>query len=326
MCELQGSVAANACICVNRFGEAMCFDEQNSINNAEPVTSEAEVTTELEPIEQAEPCHEDKHGKPAWDEPLDEAWGRAITVNCAEDEELGGAATDVVEQSAPKARKKLERTFNVVLIVVIGVLIALNLCKIFVLSQVGIEQSSMQPTYDPGEAVLINKLITPTNGDVVVVYKQDIDSRFKAYFASSADKSANGKYALLIKRAVAVGGNQVWSEQVGEQYALAVRIDGVTYYEFYAWSAPQGNKSYADSDKGKYVLAEGLEQAKTDHGENVTQLLMSDIGWLADYTQDNPYTLKENELLLLGDNREVSKDSRQSGVSNLSRLLGVVVK
>lgn len=303
----------------------MCFDEQNSINNAEAVTSDS-ITTDVGVAEQTEPCHEDNHGKPAWDEPLDEAWGRAITVTCDDDEELGGAATDVAEQTAPKARKKLERTFNIVLIVVIGVLVLLNLCKIFVLSQVGIEQSSMEPTYDPGEVVLINKLITPNNGDVVVVYKQDIDSRFKAYFASSADKSANGKYALLIKRAVAVGGNQVWTEQVGDQYALAVCIDGITYYEFYAWSSPQGDKNYADSDKGKYVLAEGLEQAKQNYGENVTQLLMSDIGWLADYTKTNPYTLKENELLLLGDNREVSKDSRQSGVSNLSRLLGVVVK
>lgn len=304
-------------------------DEERNLSNSDDVENLVGVegvNKQADSQEPAEvvPCPSDRHGKPAWDaEQSDETFTPTFDGS---DEDFSGARYDEPVQQ-PKTKKRFERMFNVALIVVICVLIVLNLGKIFVLSQVSIEQNSMQPTFDPGSSVLINKLAAPNTSDIVVVYKYDVDSKLKAYFAGAKDKGQSGKYALLIKRAVAVGGNEIWSEEADGKYMLFVRVDGKTYQEYYYWDNTQQNVPFAERESGHYFLAENLEQARQLHGETATQITMANAGWIAQggYTSENPYKLKDDEMLLLGDNRDASVDSRQSGVSYLRRLLGVVI-
>lgn len=234
---------------------------------------------------------------------------------------------------ADKRKKIFEKIVNWVLIAAIVLLVGFNLLRIFVVSEVTIQQNSMQPTFDPNDRVLVNKLQQVQTSDVVVVYKNDVD-KFAAYFAPSSEKGSGGKYELLIKRAVAVGGDTIYVEPVttsdGIRYGLVVQKNGITYNEFYVWDEDVGVTEYskcADCVAGKYVLAEDEQQA-LKQGKYVLRVTMSpsNIGILAQYTQENKYTLTQGQLLCLGDNRDRSNDSRQMGFSNVSRLLGVVVK
>lgn len=236
-------------------------------------------------------------------------------------------------QSDGKRKKIVEKIVNWVLIVAIVLLVCANLLRIFVVSEVTIQQNSMQPTFDPNDKVLVNKVRTPQTSDVVVVYKNDVD-KLAGYFAPAKDKGVNGKYELLIKRAVAVAGDTVYVEPVstasGVRYALNVTKNGTTYKEFYVWDSDPKVDEYgkcADCAAGKYVLATDISEART-YGKYVLQITMSanTLGILAEYTADNKYTLTEGQLLCLGDNRDRSNDSRQMGFSNTGRLLGVVVR
>lgn len=234
------------------------------------------------------------------------------------------------EQRRANRRKVADKVINWVLVCAILVLILLNVLKIFVISDVTIQQNSMQPTYHPDDKVTISKLTKPQTSDVVVVYKNDVN-KLQAYFAPSSEKQSNGKYELLIKRAVAIGGDTVWVTIVpttaGDRYALAVQKNGNTYYEFYVWDADQGIDNFAvanNCERGKYVLCDSLEHAKEQYGPYVVQITMSSVGILGNYSESSPYTLAADQMLLLGDNRDRSNDSRSMGFFPSTRLLGVV--
>ena len=235
------------------------------------------------------------------------------------------------DEARQRRFKRWDKWINWALIVAIVVLILLNVVKIFIVSDVTIQQNSMQPTYHPDDKVAIYKLGKPQTSDVVVVYKNDVN-KLQAYFAPPSEKQSDGKYELLIKRAVAVGGDTIWVTVVpttaGDRYALAVQKNGNTYYEFYVWDADQGIDNFALANtcaRGKYVLCESLDRARELYGDFVVQITMNNVGILGAYTESSPYTLLQDQLLLLGDNRDRSNDSRGMGLFPSTRLLGVVI-
>ncbi len=229
------------------------------------------------------------------------------------------------QNQQPKWKKVFSKVFNWVLIAAIIFLLVLNVVKIFFLAEVEVSGDSMKPTFSTGDKVQVNKIVKPQTSNIVVVYKYDIDSKIKAYFSPAKYRVSNGKYAMLIKRAVAVAGDTISMEVKGGNYYLKILKGDKWLYEFYCWDTDCSSTLYANRPSGKYVLAESLAQAQS-YGVYVEQISMtsSNVGMLKSYL-DVSYTLTSSQILVLGDNRAVSSDSRQNGFSSYSRLLGVVI-
>ncbi len=104
---------------------------------------------------------------------------------------------------------------------------------------------------------------------------------------------------MLIKRAVALAGDKVWAEYDNEYYVICVATaDGEIVTQQYTWC-----------------------------GQSVELSDSSDAGFLSQYDSiDNSYTVPDNCMLPLGDNRAVSRDGRQFGVVELDAVVGVVIE
>jgi signal peptidase I len=96
--------------------------------------------------------------------------------------------------SASRSSRRRRRTLTVIAIVIVGAVLALRL---FVAEPFGIPSSSMEPTLEPGDSVLVDKLAyrdaTPRRGDLVVFHQP-------------------GTGDVMLKRAVAVAGDSVGIE------------------------------------------------------------------------------------------------------------------
>lgn len=205
---------------------------------------------------------------------------------------------------AEQPKKKINKFWDILLWVLIAVLAVAVMVRAFVYTNVTVSGESMSSTYSDGEVVHVNKLTKLKRGDVVVFYKYDVDSKFKALFASGADVQSGGKYEKLIKRVVAVEGDSIWVEATDGGYKLVVKTaDGAEIYEDYY-------------KKGKAALnADNFVLPNTVQG----------LGQLSGHTKDNPLVIEAGHFFAMGDNRGNSEDSRGNlGQVPLDRLYGVV--
>jgi len=219
--------------------------------------------------------------------------------------------TDDNPPAAKKPRSKVEIAINVALWAAIAILLVLVVLRLFVFNSIKVDGLSMSPTYEDGEIVVINKTVKPKRGDVVVFYLNDVDSKFKAMFASQEQCQPGQPYEKLIKRVVALGGDKIWTQRIAENgndvmYQVVIdTADGKRIFEDYY--VKKGNEL---SPETYYIHSIGL----------------TDLGNLEGYTEQNPYVVKEGCFYAMGDNRVNSVDSRKFGEFPLSRLFGVVIK
>lgn len=238
----------------------------------------------------------------------------------AETTESTPCTGDVSEAVRPKKRPFASRLFDVLLWVLIAVLAVAVCLRLFVFGRITVVGKSMtaeyytnealtsynvELTYHDGDVVHVNKLVKPNRGDVAVFYKQSVN-KFGAIFATANDET----YKKLIKRIVALGGDQLSLEQEGEAHYRLVIVtpDGETLYEDYY--VKDGTVLDADA----FLLS-----SDDDLG----------LGCLKNAVQGSPdfvpYTVAENCFFALGDNRAHSDDSRgKLGDVPLEQLYGVV--
>ena len=174
----------------------------------------------------------------------------------------------------------------------VALIVAFLLIKIFVFSNYVVYQSSMEPTFYEGEIVWANKLKTPTYGDVVLVTLETDD-----------------KKDILIKRAVAFGGDLLWVEESSVtqgEYYLCRQKSGTTLEERLVKEVYDGNT----------LELMGLPNLPKNSYEGV--------GFVA-IGKDNALTVPENCVYCLGDNRNLSLDSRDLGAFSNESVVGVVV-
>ncbi|MCH5152718.1 MAG: signal peptidase I [Clostridiales bacterium] len=202
---------------------------------------------------------------------------------------------------------KRNKFWDVVLWVLIAVLAIAVIVRVFVISNVAVSGESMMETYHDGQTVVVNKLAKPKRGDVVVFYKNPVKSKFLGSFARGDSVQDGGEYYKLIKRVVALGGDKLWLESLGDgKYKLVVQTPGgdILHEDYYK---KDGETLSVDC----FILS--------DSG-------LSSLGRLADTTEQAPLLIEEGYFFAIGDNRANSDDSRgKLGPVPLTQLFGVVI-
>lgn len=184
-----------------------------------------------------------------------------------------------------------------VFVVMLLLLVTLVL-RVYFYCPVQVEQKSMYPTYDEGDRLWVYKTQTIQRGQVVVFFQDGTGSTFLNFVI--------GDDRLIIKRVVALAGDQIWVEQQADgSYIVCVLpkdSDTVLYEDYYT--------------KDNQPVQIPNINTSDDVGLGI---LKQHIG------RDNALTIEEGHFFAMGDNRAVSDDSRGSfGQIPMSHLLGVV--
>lgn len=218
-------------------------------------------------------------------------------------------ATGETPARIKRKHTKTEIALNAALWVSIVVLLLAVVLRLFVFNTVAVNGDSMLPTYESGNVVTVNKVRKPKRGDVVVFYKFDIDSKFKAMFARPEQSDIGQPYEMLIKRVVAVEGDRIWVQKTVDSHNNFI-------YEVVIDTA-DGTRIFED-----YYVKDGETLPKFTINANSR----AGLGNLEGHTEDNPLVVKKGCMYVMGDNRSVSDDSRgELGQVPLSRLFGIKI-
>ncbi|MCM1533228.1 MAG: signal peptidase I [Corallococcus sp.] len=203
--------------------------------------------------------------------------------------------------AAAKKKSKADKAINIALWIAIALLVVMIVLRLFVFSSIRVIGDSMTETYHSNDVVTISKVSKPKRGDVIVFYKYEIDSKFKAMFASKEQNGRNQPYERLIKRVIALEGDRVWVQQISpDTYQVVIDTDsGRLFEDYYVKKGAQLDEFTVSYDK---------------------------LGRLEGTTESNPLVIEKGCIFVMGDNREESADSRgELGQVPLDRLYGVVL-
>lgn len=201
-----------------------------------------------------------------------------------------------VNQGQTVAVRKKTDIINVLLLVACIVLAVIIVVKVFFVTTVKVSQTSMYDTLNDGDVVVVSKVSAVQRGDIVVFFEEDVTGFFQKL------DDSNKK---LIKRVVAVAGDEIWVENVtADTYKVMVRCHdtGEVVEEHYTY-------------KGNEVNIPNIGRAYLER-------LSECVG------EENAYTVPEGYFFAMGDNRNNSRDSRNSEVGDISysKVFGVVIK
>lgn len=180
----------------------------------------------------------------------------------------------------------LERVVGIVVNAFILLLIALFAVMSF-FEPVLISGSSMENTVFDGETVIVtNAYSKPERGDIVVIDVGETN---------------------IIKRVVAIGGDKVGfvKEMVDGKYQISLYLDRGEGFARQDEPFIKESMQYSGAIFKKFTVAESL-------GDLVTKTLYQ--------------TVDEGKIVALGDNRNVSKDSRYYGHFDFDDVVGKTIK
>ena len=193
-------------------------------------------------------------------------------------------------RKAPPKRTAITEAFDWLEIVVLSLAFVMIFFTYFGRLAV-VQQTSMRCTLEPNDKLLISDLFyEPAQGDIVVFH---------------APASSNvGHNEPLIKRIIATGGQSVY-------------ID-FPNWDVYVYEDPNGQYKTLDD-----IKAAGIQPLEELYIENNPVYEPEQVMQFAG--RQYPVKLAEDEVFVMGDNRQVSSDSRTFGPIKESYLLGKVV-
>ena len=193
-------------------------------------------------------------------------------------------------RKAPPKRTAITEAFDWLEIVVLSLAFVMIFFTYFGRLAV-VQQTSMRCTLESDDKLLISDLFyEPAQGDIVVFH---------------APASSNvGHNEPLIKRIIATGGQSVY-------------ID-FPNWDVYVYNDPDGKYKTLDD-----IKAAGIQPLEELYIENNPVYEPEQVMQFAG--RQYPVKLAEDEVFVMGDNRQVSSDSRSFGPIKESYLLGKVV-
>jgi len=238
-------------------------------------------------------------------------------LNSAQPTEVPAQGADLGTDAAVKRRNKWSKILTVLLVVAVAVLVGCLLLKWFCVSNIGVSGISMMPNYTTGDVVWVNKTVAPKRGDVIVFYVKTVD-KFKGEFATGDAVKPGGLYEKYIKRVVAVGGDKIWWEAVDDERCVlhVLTADGK-----YLTENDGDNKYFRKGQQAQFYTVSGGDTSTVPY----FQIPEPGSNLYGHYSEETAFTVKDDHLFVMGDNRYNSTDSRKIGTVWLEKLYGVVI-
>ena len=225
-----------------------------------------------------------------------------------------------------KRNRVVDILFFTIILFLIAVLTSAVLQRYYVGSAISVSGTSMDPSYKSGTDVWVDKTRTPKRGDIVVLYAEDVDSKFLAEFAFGSSTKSGGKYEKLIKRVIAFEGDALWVEKKDGNYVLVIKTaEGEILREDY-YTVP----GKSGSEAAVFHNADGHLDSANPVYVPYLESRSGSLGILTGTTEENPFIVAKGEFFYMGDNRPDSQDSRSIkdgvyiGDVPVDRIVGVV--
>lgn len=192
------------------------------------------------------------------------------------------------EKKQNKTLKIIGNILGAIIIVLCFVIIFFNVTHQYHV----ISGASMTPTLNYGgtqDGVFVSTIKSYSRGDIIVVNK--------------GEKDDNGKDIYVIKRLIAIAGDKITVRLIGEEYRIVLIYFGSEQEEIL-------DEPYLD----------GYSQNSSLFNKYNNMILEQH------YTLDDDgfFTIPDDEIFYLGDNRLVSNDSSTYGTKKQSQVIGVV--
>lgn len=175
---------------------------------------------------------------------------------------------------------------DIIVPILIGLLIAF-VVKTYIFSFAKVDGSSMDPNLHTGEYVPILKFEKPHHDSVIV------------FNASGVDPHAVGQKDFYVKRVIGMPGDKIDYKSNGELFINGKEV----------------SQSFISKDQQQFGTLAPIDM---NDGFNLKQLSAKNK-W-----QPSQTTVPKNSYFVMGDNRQVSNDSRYWGFVPASKISGVV--